>query len=379
MTNPAATPAAADAARSSVHVHGRGELVDVTPYLLGFHPVDSAVVIALPPSGNDVCATVRADVEHARQAGFADYLAALVADAGGRRVLMVVYGPPAGRPPGPLPEQEVVAAFGAAAGCLGMELLGALYVAGGRWWSYDPCGQPACCPPAGVAVGGARSPVAEQAERAGLSALPDRAALAATLDPADPAERHAVAQALTVAERELVAAVDAGDGIGRWRAGAIELLRTVLRPVAEGTVRRLDDPTAARLLVGLTDTMVRDLAWSWTNEVPARCAAAGELWRQLARRAPEPYDAPPLFLTAWAAWRCGSGALARLALGRALAADPEYEAAVLLEQLMAQYIPPGRIGSLIGPCPLDLTGKRRRHRGGRPAGGAGPRSSAAPG
>src|SRR5207253_2911115 len=129
--------------------------------------------------------TVRVDVDAARQEGFIDYLASLLANKSGRRVLMVVYGPPGGRPPGDLPEQDLVDTFGVAAGHLGVELLGALYVAGGRWWSYHPCDQPGCCPSDGFAVRGAQSPVVAEAERAGLTALPDREALAATLHPVD--------------------------------------------------------------------------------------------------------------------------------------------------------------------------------------------------
>ena len=370
MTKPAASTAAPDADRHLVHVHDRGDLVDIVPFLVGFHPTDSLVVIALPASGNEVCLTVRVDVSEARNEGFVDYLASLLSQKSGRRVLMVVYGPAGGPPPEDLPEQDLVDMFSAAAGHLGVELLGALYVAGGRWWSYDPCEQPGCCPGDGMPVRGAGSRVVAEAERAGLTALPDRAALAAMLDPVDKEERQAMSQALSVAECELVEAVDRDGGIGPWRAGAISMLRAVLRPVARGQVPWLDEPAAARLAVALTDTLVRDLAWSWTNEVPSRCVAAGELWRQLARRAPEPYDAPPLFLTAWAAWRCGGGALARLALARALAADPEYEAAVMLEQLMAQHVSPSQVGDLVGACPLDLTGDRSRRRVGRGRAGA---------
>jgi hypothetical protein len=373
----------------AVHVRGRGDLIDVAPYLLGFHPVDSVVVIALPADGNKVCLTIRADIADVRQDAFVDYLAALVAQGGGRRVVLVVYGGAGGRPPGELPDKDVVALFADAADVVRLEVLGAMYVAGGRWWSYDPCGAARCCPPAGGAVGGSASTVASEAERAGLTALPDRAALAATLAPvADEEEQHAMSAALAAAERDMVAAAEADGGIGSWRAEAVARLRAVLQRIAGGEVPWLDPAAAASLLVAFTDTLVRDLAWSWTNDSPSRCAPAGELWRQLARRAPEPYDTAPLFLAAWAAWRGGGGALARIALERALASDPEYIPALLLESAISQSLDPGTLGPLLGRCPIDpvATSQSRRRRrvrsapgeaaGGAAAGGA---ATAAPG
>ncbi len=350
--------------RRRVHVRGPGDLVDMAPYLLGFRPFDSLVVIALPAEGSQVCLTARADLAEVRRAGFAEYLAALVAQAGGRRALVVVYGATVAGPPGELPERDVVELFAEAAALVQVELLDALYVAGGRWWCYDPCGSPVCCPPAGTPVGGGGSRVAEEAEGAGLTALPDRAALAAEFDPVDAEQRGAVSTAVRVAEQELVQATVDGGGIGPWREDAFVLFRAVFNRIADGDVPWLGRRVAARLLVGLTDTLVRDLAWSWTNESPARCVVAGALWRQLARRAEEPYDAPPLFLAAWAAWRSGHGPMARVAVERALAADPGYSAALLLEQLIAQNYNPGTVGELLGPCPLDFaSGGPRRRRG----------------
>src|SRR5215475_3190069 len=89
--------AAAPGTVSLVHARGPGQLLDLTPYLLGFHPTDSVVLVALPASGQDVCLTARADLAEVRRDGFVDYLAALVAQAGGRRLQVVVYGaaPPA--------------------------------------------------------------------------------------------------------------------------------------------------------------------------------------------------------------------------------------------------------------------------------------------
>src|SRR5262249_19058761 len=61
-TGRAAGPDTGPAAGARVLVRSPGELVAVTPYLLGFHPTDSLVLIALPATGNSVQVTVRADL-----------------------------------------------------------------------------------------------------------------------------------------------------------------------------------------------------------------------------------------------------------------------------------------------------------------------------
>ena len=64
---------------------------------------------------------------------------------------------------------------------------------------------------------------------------------------------------------------------------------------------------------------VRDAVWLG---IDGRRIDGRPLWRELAQRLPEPFDAPALFLFAWASWRAGEGALARIAVDRALLSDP---------------------------------------------------------
>jgi hypothetical protein len=70
------------------------------------------------------------------------------------------------------------------------------------------------------------------------------------------------------------------------------------------------------------------------------------LWRDLGRRLPSPYDASPLFLFGWAAWRAGDGALAGIAAERAIASDPGYSAADLLLAALARGVDPRRLPRL---------------------------------
>ena len=64
------------------------------------------------------------------------------------------------------------------------------------------------------------------------------------------------------------------------------------------------------------------------------------LWADLTRRARPGYVAPAASLLAFAAWQCGNGALANIALERALADDPGYSMARLLRGVLDAAVPP---------------------------------------
>jgi Domain of unknown function (DUF4192) len=62
--------------------------------------------------------------------------------------------------------------------------------------------------------------------------------------------------------------------------------------------------------------------------------AARELLLDLVRHAVPPYEVPPLTVLAWIAYLQGEGALAGIALDRALTAEPGYGMAKILDQAL---------------------------------------------
>jgi hypothetical protein len=64
------------------------------------------------------------------------------------------------------------------------------------------------------------------------------------------------------------------------------------------------------------------------------------LWTDVVRRATPAYLPAPASLLAFTAWQSGEGALANIAIDRALAADPEYSLAKLLRDIMDAGVPP---------------------------------------
>jgi hypothetical protein len=313
--------------RATLRLRSPADLLAAVPYLLGFHPSDSIVVLAL--RGSRTVFHVRADAPPAgADAAGLDELA--------RHVATVVLRQ---RPTGAL-----VVGYGAAdridpvLGCTrraleraGVHLVEVLRADKGRFWSYL-CTDAVCCPAEGTLFDVSSSPVAAAATYAGCVALPDRAALETSVAPIhDPAMEAAVSECasdLKVLRR---------GSSRRWRSVARRALGEALERYAIGG--RLADEELARLAVLVNHIAARDDAWQKMLAGPPRDEHVA-LWRDAIRRLPDRYVAAPATLLALAAWRTGDGALAWVAVDRALAADPSYSMALLVAQALQAGVPP---------------------------------------
>lgn len=316
-----------------IDLHGPGELLAVIPYLLGFHPTDSLVMVGL--HDQRICFALRLDLPAPGRtlsaATLRWVLAALAAQHLTGLVLIGYGGAGAVGPP--------LAALGDAIRAAGLPLVDRLRVAADRYWSYG-CTDARCCPPAGSSYGAARDRVAAEATLAGLVALPDRAELARQLAPVTGPARVAMERARhqaqarrqslvdTVASAELAAKVLTVAGTGAVR----DALRRYEMP--DGT---LDDDELAWLGVVLREQPVRDEAWRLADHDLRRHRT---LWTDVVRRVPRRDLAAPAALLGYVCWQLGDGALAGIALGRALDVDPAYEMAALLSQAVAAGVPP---------------------------------------
>jgi hypothetical protein len=121
----------------------------------------------------------------------------------------------------------------------------------------------------------------------------------------------------------------------------------------------LADERVARYGVALSDIPLRDAVWL---AIDCGRLDGRQLWRDLGRRLPPPYDAAALFLTGWSAWRQGNGVVAGEAARRALLSDSEYSAAELLLSALAGGVDPKQMPALRGGAPGRAprsTGARR--------------------
>jgi len=184
------------------------DLIAAVPYLLGFHPTDSVVVLGL--RAGRVIFQARADLVPAA-AELAEQLTGLLARQGFGTALVVGYGTAEQVDPVVVPLRERLAAAG-------IGTPEALRVAAGRYWSYT-CTVATCCPPDGNPYSPDTGTVAAEATLAGMVALPSRSALRARLAPVTGAARESMRRATEFAElraRELVEAAlaDARTAVG---------------------------------------------------------------------------------------------------------------------------------------------------------------------
>ncbi|MFG3440840.1 DUF4192 domain-containing protein [Nonomuraea sp. NPDC047897] len=319
------------------------DILAAVPYLVGFHPTDSLIVVGIAGDGR-VQLAVRWSLPF--PAGTLAPLGPLLAREGVTRIVVVGYGP-GGQVTPAVDEARAVAAKSR------VRVEEALRAHEGRYWSYI-CDRSGCCPPQGTSYDTFAGRVAAEATVRGMVALPDRRALERTLAPLTGPVRMAMRRATVEAVAEVRTRLA---DVGRSGAGAdrfagefvgrgLVRVRAALAAHAEGG--RIDDVEAARLGLDLAVIRVRDEAWTLMDD-----SHAG-LWKDLMRRLEPRFTPPAATLFAMAAWRGGDSTQATIALERVLAIDPAYSMANLLMHALQSLLSPSTLrGRLPTPAELD--------------------------
>jgi hypothetical protein len=347
------------------------DLLALVPHLLGFYPERSLVVLGLGGKRVTVRVAFRYDLPDPADAelaaDIADHAASVLRREHLTTALLVGYGPAA------LAESTVATAMGVLVGD-GVWVVDALRADSGRFWSYL-CDDPDCCPDEGTRYDPGSHPLAAAMSGAGLPALPDRAALARTLRPPS-GSVDAIRQATRCAERRLtdLGAQHCADG-GRdpraltARTGRAAVRRAIRCYRTGGSISSRDE--LAWLAVLLADLRVRDDAWARMD--PRHALAHCRLWTDVVRGAATEYVPAPASLLAFVAWQSGNGALAAVAVDRALAARPGYSMALLLHDALTSGLPPSAAKLPMTPAEVAASYDPRRAVSRRP------RQSAEPG
>ena len=332
----------------------------VIPHLLGFHPSRSMVVVGLDARRGRIVLAFRYDLpdppDDARSRDIAEHAAAVLRKRRIRTAIAAGYGE--GALVTPVAEQLRAGLRGA-----GIALRDLLRVQDGRYWSYV-CTDPGCCPPDGVPFDVSAHPAGAALTAAGMPARPDRASLAGSLAPltgqAAESMRQATDRALRRTEELIASSCAPGSASSRAPGSAssrapggppsrapgglwlvVEAGREAVRAAISiyrhgGQIT--DHDQLAWLTVTAADLRVRDDAWARMD--PRHRADHQRLWADVVRHACEPYVPAPASLLAFTAWQSGDGALANVAIERALAADPEYSMAHLIGQALDAGLPP---------------------------------------
>jgi Domain of unknown function (DUF4192) len=328
------------------------ELIAAVPHLLGFHPHDSVVLMAL--HGKSLGLTLRADLPPADQAQpLAEQLLRPIVRQRPTGVALVVVGGDATLDGDP-PHRVLVDALDDVLTGAGLPLVHAAWTtettAGAPWRCYD---DPLCT---GTVVDPATSPLAAATVAAGAVTFRSREAMAELLAAENP-----------VAFQRRAALLDAADAEHPMSTELVEQrlaqLRELHRAASAGDLV-LSDSIVAEVASALCDHRVRDACLPWSSGPDA--VAAERLWLALVRATPAPERAEPAALLALVAYLRGDGALASIALDTALQACPQHSLSSLLRAALDGGLSPELLRGVAADAAAALERPSRRSHKRRP-------------
>jgi hypothetical protein len=350
-----------------VRLGALGELAAALPTLIGFRPRESLLAVSLhgrdthrlgltarvdlpPPGSTDlVLATVVRSMLTDRPDAV---VLAVVSDAADQLSRPLRTRLPDGAPVAELPHRALLGDAVRRFTDAGVPVQDTMLVRRGRWWSYE-CTEECCAPGTGTPVPQGPSTLDLVSALSGQVVEDDRSALARRIAPVGFLAAAGMAQASAEVGHD-VEARTAWAGRSAVARESWAAVRAAVARVGPGSVRTLPDRDVARLAWGLRDLWVRDRAMGLA--LGESVAGAEVLWTELTRRAPPPLDAAPATLLAVTAWVRGDGAMANVALERALDSEPGYSLAHLLRTALDACFPPADLRRLIRDSFADAGG-----------------------
>ncbi|MEU9320361.1 DUF4192 domain-containing protein [Streptomyces sp. NPDC048295] len=367
-----------------ITLRGPAELADALPYLMGFHPNDSVVMVALHGGRGRFGGRLRLGIPQAPQewAPVAEQLAECLIKGSERRgerpdaiVIFLCQDPVEGESGSRIMERlrPFAQRLRTACGALDVPVLEALCISDGRYWSYC-CPDGRCCPAEGnqMAMPGT-SVMAAAAAYAGIQVRGSLREMEARLAPLKTSAAADQQRALDSAGAELLPRLLDEEGRQEVARETLDLARQLMKRLREAPAgapsvsdinddRLISHDEAAAVILGLQDRETRDRAAEWMEGPEADSAL--RLWRGLSRRCVAPYEehaAAPLTLAGWVSWSTGDEPGARVALGLALRADSDYTFAQLLHEACNQGLDPETLRRCLRGERSARTG-RRGHR-----------------
>lgn len=302
----------------SIKAHDPTDVLSVVPYLLGFHPSESLVMVVL--RHRQIAMTARIDLAAGQAMGqLSAQLGFIARQHRADGLIFIGYAAD--------PDPATAVLDGVVEGMEQFGVVDALYADGTRWWSRL-CAREGCCGPQGTRYDVRSSRMAAEAVFAGLSAVPDREDKGNQLQPPDPVE----VETLTGLFNQTVREVAALSKVQREQLIGSVVDQYCAQP------KELSDDLAVQLAVLAADIDVRDVAWARMT-----CAESDlhrDLWSQVVRRAVPPFESAPVCLLGFAAWIGGDGALQVMCIERALEINPDYSLGRLLEDINHRAAPP---------------------------------------
>jgi len=301
------------------------DLLTAVPFMVGYHPKDSLVVMALQK--NKVTMAMRVDFPEAEDmasvsATIAGHLTREKAD----EAIIVGYLPTDAIDTDPL---EIVRSI---IGLQGIGIKECIVVRSGYFRS-NLCADLECCPPQGNPIPEIQDSRVTAEQVAAGNPLPyldlDEMKRSIAALPLDKELARAIKQV-----KEIDYSGDDVTLLQREGASAINEIAIVF-----SRDQRIEDKQLiALVLVRLLDLQVRDYAMGMTTAETSD--HLWDMWRWLLRIAPVGYVAPLAVIFATMSYERGDGALAQRALDRAMVDSPGYQMAKLLRRTFAAGWPP---------------------------------------
>jgi hypothetical protein len=165
----------------------------------------------------------------------------------------------------------------------------------------------------------------------GVSALPSRESIVDRLRPNFGTLRDEVAENI--------------EFLGDYDFNVDEVVDLLTLSTDYDSALRQDPLVTAQALAALRDVNVRDavivkLVSLVEQRGPRSIEHVIDALCDLVTKAPSTHVAPVASLLAVLAWQCGNGALASVALDRALEAEPGYSLALLVDAMVSNGVPP---------------------------------------
>ncbi|WP_031080686.1 DUF4192 domain-containing protein, partial [Streptomyces sp. NRRL WC-3549] len=285
-----------------ITLRGPAELADALPYLMGFHPNDSVVMVALHGGRGRFGGRLRLGIPPApaEWAPVAEQLAQCLITGSERRdsrpdaiVVFLCQDPAEGESPNQVMERlrPFAQSLRTACGARDVPVLEALCISDGRYWSYC-CPDERCCPAEGnpLALPGT-TVMAAAAAYAGIRVRGSLRDMEEQLLPRAAPEAQAQERALDSAGARLVSRILDVQGRHQVAEETLALARTLIERLTQAQAarpgeadadddRRIEADEAASVILGLQDRETRDRAAEWMEGREAEGAL--RLWRVLA-------------------------------------------------------------------------------------------------
>ena len=301
------------------------DLLAAIPFLIGYHPENSLVLVALKDDAVGMAMRVDMPTDIAPESY--DLLASHFVREAAEAALLVAYVDAQTDP------EPVLINTSAALLRAGISIKESLIVSDGRYRSML-CHDSECCPPLGSPIPDIDS--SRIAAEHVIAGHPMPYANVSGLVQSIAALPSAMEESWQREVQEFWVEGDSENLLDLQRDGATALI-DLAGEYTQGRGAE-DRELAARVIGRLSDIQVRDFALGSHNDETAD--AYWQMWRDLLLIAPRGFIAPIASIFSALAYERGEGALAHKALDRALADDERYSLALLLRRVFTAGWPP---------------------------------------